>query len=64
VDLDEIRRRREAGHGWRRIARAMKTPMTTIRRKFEECQKSPHELRHGASRPARVFEGPEGGAAS
>ena len=34
VDVAEVRQRREAGQGWRRIARAMKTPTTTLRRKF------------------------------
>ncbi len=33
VDVEEVRRRRAAGHGWRRIARALKVPMTTLRRK-------------------------------
>ena len=40
VDIEELRRRREAGQGWRRIARAMKTPTSTLRRKWKECQKS------------------------
>lgn len=53
VDVDEVRRRREAGHGWRRIAKAMKTPTSTLRRKFQTCQKSPTELRHAASQLAR-----------
>jgi len=35
VDVEEIRRRRAAGQGWRRIARAMKTPTSTLRRKFQ-----------------------------
>ncbi len=46
MDLEELRRRREAGQGWRRIARAMKAPTSTLRSKWEECQKSPEELRH------------------
>ena len=33
VDVEEVRRRRAAGQGWRRIARALKVPMTTLRRK-------------------------------
>jgi DNA invertase Pin-like site-specific DNA recombinase len=33
VDVEEVRRRRTAGDGWRRIARALKVPMTTLRRK-------------------------------
>ena|SRR5882724_4618237 len=33
VDVEEVRRRRAAGEGWRRIARALKVPMTTLRRK-------------------------------
>jgi len=46
VDLEELHRRREAGQGWRRIARAMKVPTSTLRRKWRECQKSPSDLRH------------------
>ncbi len=46
VDLEELRRRRAEGQGWRRIARAMKTPTSTLRRKWRECQKSPSDLRH------------------
>ncbi|PYO55335.1 MAG: resolvase [Candidatus Rokuibacteriota bacterium] len=38
VDAEEIRRRRAAGQGWRRIARAMKTPTSTLRRKVQACQ--------------------------
>jgi DNA invertase Pin-like site-specific DNA recombinase len=33
VDVEEVRRRRADGQKWRRIARALKTPMTTLRRK-------------------------------
>ena len=40
LDVDELCRRREAGQGWRRIARAMKAPTSTLRRKWKECQKS------------------------
>ena len=36
VDVEEVRRRRLAGQGWRRIARALKVPMTTLRRKAEK----------------------------
>ena len=35
VDVEEVRRRRAAGQGWRRIARALKVPMTTLRRKVD-----------------------------
>ncbi len=62
VDLEELRQRRVAGQGWRRIARAMKAPTSTLRRKWEECQKSSSALRHGESRLARVSEGSEGEA--
>jgi hypothetical protein len=62
VDLGELRRRRASGQGWRRIARAMKAPASTLRRKWRECQKSPWELRHPAARGAGVSEGAEGGA--
>jgi DNA invertase Pin-like site-specific DNA recombinase len=64
VDLEEIRRRRAAGQGWRRIARAMKTPTSTLRRKFEACQKSPGELRHGAPRLAQGSEAGDEGTVS
>ena len=37
VDVEEVRRRRLAGQGWRRIARALKVPMTTLRRKAERA---------------------------
>ncbi len=63
VDLDELRRRREEGQGWRRIARAMKAPTSTLRRRWKECQKSPQELRHPETRLAGVSEGAEGEAA-
>jgi DNA invertase Pin-like site-specific DNA recombinase len=33
VDVEEVRRRRAAGQGWRRIAQALKVPSTTLRRK-------------------------------
>jgi len=41
VNVEEVGRRRYAGQGWRTIARALKTPTTTLRRKFEAYQKSP-----------------------
>ena len=41
VDVEEVRRRRAVGQGWRRIARALKTPMTTLRRKFAMGQFEP-----------------------
>ncbi len=44
VDLGELCRRREAGEGWRQIARAMKAPVRTLRRRWKEWQKSPDEL--------------------
>jgi DNA invertase Pin-like site-specific DNA recombinase len=37
VDVEEVRRRRLAGQGWRRIAKALKVPMTTLRRKAEKA---------------------------
>ena len=36
VDVEEVRRRRLAGQGWRR-AKALKVPMTTLRRKAEKA---------------------------
>lgn len=62
VDVDDVRRRRAAGQGWRRIARALKVPMTTLRRKVEQCQKSPTEIMHASPHVARTHEGVEGGA--
>ncbi len=35
VNLNEIARRREAGQGWKKIARALKVPARTLRRRFE-----------------------------
>jgi DNA invertase Pin-like site-specific DNA recombinase len=35
VDLEDVRRRREAGESWRRIARALKVPTRTLRRHAE-----------------------------
>ncbi len=60
VDLSELYRRREAGQGWKKIARAMRTPTSTLRRKFQGCQKPPGALRHGVPCLAGDFEGPEG----
>ncbi len=61
VDLDEIRRRRALGHGWRRIARALKTPTSTLRRHLEACQKPPGELRTPSLTLAGGFAESEGG---
>ncbi len=62
VDLEELRRRRTQGQGWRRIARAMKAPTSTLRRRWKECQKSPGALRQGIEQLAGDFEGSEGEA--
>jgi len=35
VDLEEVRRRRARGQGWRKIARALKIPARTLRRKLQ-----------------------------
>ena len=45
VDVGEVRRRRAAGQSWRRIARAVKAPVRTLRRAW---QKSQAEFRPGA----------------
>jgi len=47
VDVEEVRRRRLAGEGWRRIAKALKVPMTTLRRKSEKTD--PNQTRNGFS---------------
>jgi len=62
VDVEELRRRREAGQGWRRIARAMKVPTSTLRRKWEECQKSPGESRQAMAALAGISGGSDGEA--
>lgn len=54
VNLAELLRRRAVGQGWRRIARAMRVPMTTLRRKWEECQKSPAALKEASPLLARA----------
>ncbi len=64
VDLKELGRRRAAGQGWRRIARAMKIPVSTLRSRWKACEKSPSELTHRPSRLARGFEGSEGSTES
>ncbi len=62
VDVSELCRRRLAGQGWRRIARAMKAPASTLRRKFGECQKSPSDLMHREPCLAGTSDGAEGEA--
>lgn len=44
VDLEEIRRRRARGQGWKKIARALKVPTRTLRRRFEGGHKPPGDL--------------------
>lgn len=64
VDLGELLRRRQAGDSWRRIARAMKAPISTLRRYWKQCQKSPSELLSRHEPPARGLEEAEGDATS
>ena len=45
VDVEEVRRRRLAGQGWRRIAKALKVPMTTLRRKAEKADPNQTSVR-------------------
>src|SRR5262249_35094234 len=40
VDPDEIRRRRAAGEPWRRIAKALKAPIRTLRRQLNQAPKA------------------------
>ncbi len=61
VDLEEIRRRRARGQGWKKIARALKVPTRTLRRKFGGGQNPPRELSSPDASLAGVSEGPEGG---
>ena len=39
LDLEDVRRRREAGQAWRTIARALKIPTRTLRRRAKAGQK-------------------------
>jgi DNA invertase Pin-like site-specific DNA recombinase len=43
ADPEEIARRRAAGQSWRAIARALRVPMSTVRRRMTACRKSPTE---------------------
>lgn len=38
VDIEAVRARRAQGQGWRRIARALRVPMTTLRRSWKQYQ--------------------------
>ncbi len=58
LDLDEIRRRRARGQGWKKIARALKVPSATLRRRFQGGQKPLDELR----RPSLTLGGTSGAA--
>ncbi len=60
VDSDEIRRRRDDGRSWRRIARALKVPMSTLRRASSPCQKPNVGLWHASPRQVRVSAGADG----
>ena len=61
VDLEEVRRRRIRGQGWKKIARALKVPTRTLRRKFGGGQNPPRDLSRPDPSLAGVSEGPEGG---
>ncbi len=61
VDLEEIRRRRDRGQGWKKIARALKVPARTLRRKFQGGQNPLGELSCPDLSLAGVSGGPEGG---
>ncbi len=60
VDLQDLQVRRAQGQGWRRIARAMRVPTTTLRRRWKECQNSSYELRTPSSTLAGTPEAAEG----
>jgi DNA invertase Pin-like site-specific DNA recombinase len=60
VDAEEVRRRRAAGQKWSTIARALKVPMSTLRRTANRRQKPNAELWQPVPRLARVFEPPDG----
>jgi len=61
VDVEDLCRRRAMGQGWRRIARALKVPTSTLRRKWNECQKSLADLRHPTMGLVRARQGPGAG---
>jgi DNA invertase Pin-like site-specific DNA recombinase len=64
VDLEELRRRRAAGQGWRRIARALKTPRSTFGASFRRAKTPLGELRHASALLTRVSGRAEGKAAT
>jgi len=53
--------RRARGQGWRKIARALKIPGRTLRRKLQGGQNPPGELSHAIARLAGSSAGAEGG---
>lgn len=57
VNVEEVRRRRADGQGWRRIARAMKTPVTTLRRKLGGGEFQETAAEHTVSRAAYPIAG-------
>jgi DNA invertase Pin-like site-specific DNA recombinase len=59
IDLEEVRRRRQAGHSWRHIARSLKIPVRTLRRQFQAWRKPPGELCPPSEPFARGSEGAE-----
>ncbi len=60
LDLSEVQRRRAKGQGWKKIARAMRVPTRTLRRRFQGGHKSPGELSHPVARLAEHSNGSEG----
>jgi len=59
VDLAEVGRRRAAGQSWRRIARALKVPIRTLRRRSKQWQNPNAELSPGDQRVAPETDGRE-----
>lgn len=64
VDLAEVGRRRAAGQSWRRIARALKVPIRTLRRRSKQGQNPPGELSPRGQRVVRDSEAAEREAAT
>jgi len=60
ADRGEIRHRRDEGQSWRTIARALKVPISTLRRLAGPCQKPGSELRPAVDTLAPVSAASEG----
>ncbi len=58
---EEVQRRRAKGQGWKKIARALKVPSITLRRRFQGGHNPLYELRPPKARVAGISEAAVGG---